>query len=75
MAKIKEFYKLADTYCHFISSGVIAKDNISALMELLMELYTSASNLPEKEPETTEPFSVVEIGATLIRFISERCTQ
>ena len=68
MEKIKEFYRLADSYCRFITSGVIAKDNISALMELLMELYASASNLPEKEPETTDPISAEHIGATPITF-------
>ena len=52
MDKVKDFYKLADSYCHYISTKEMTINDISKLMELLMKLYLSATNLPEKEPET-----------------------
>ena len=68
MEKIEGFYKLADTYCRYIFSNVISKDNIFALIELLMKLYISAGNLPETEPETIHSALSVETNALQITF-------
>ncbi len=68
MKKIKEFYKLAVTYCHYVLSNDISLENIAALMELLMMLYISAGNLPEAEPETIDPMLAEETGTAPIRF-------
>ena len=68
MEKIEGFYKLADTYCRYIFSNVISKDNILALIELLMKLYISAVNLPEPEPETIHSTLSVESNAIQITF-------
>ena len=54
MDRVKEFYELADTYCHFVSAKEMTIDDVSALMELLMKLYLSAVCLPESEPETID---------------------
>ena len=68
MEKIKEFYKLADSYCRYISLNVISMANILVLMELLMKLYISAGNLPETEPETIDSAMSVETNAIQITF-------
>ena len=54
MDKIKEFYELADSYCHFVTSKENTIDDIPTLMELLMKLYLSALGLPESDPETID---------------------
>ena len=68
MDKVKEFYKLADSYCHYISSKEMANDDISTLMELLMKLYLSAVDLPETEPETIDSTGAVEANQIRITF-------
>ena len=68
MDKIREFYKLADTYCHFIATREITVNDISALMELLMRLYLSALDLPEAEPETVDPAASDRAAVTRITF-------
>ena len=65
--QVKEFYEQADEYCRFISENVITADTVPYVMELLMQLYISAMNLPETEPETTAPLSDIS-EAVAIRF-------
>lgn len=67
MDQVKEFYEQADEYCRFISENVITADTVPYVMELLMQLYISAMNLPETEPETTAPISDIS-EAVAIRF-------
>ena len=52
MDKIKEFYELADSYCHYIVASEMTIGDVKTLMKLLMKLYLSAIDLPEKTPET-----------------------
>ena len=68
MDKIKEFYDLADSYCHYISSKEMTIDDISKLMELLMKLYLSASDLPVKEPETIDSTESVKADQVRVTF-------
>ena len=65
--QVKEFYEQADEYCHFISENVITADTVPYVMELLMQLYISAMNLPETEPETKASLSDIS-EAVAIRF-------
>ena len=66
--KVREFIKLANSYCHYISAKEMAYDDITALMELLMKLYLSATDLPETEPETINSISSVEADQVRITF-------
>ena len=68
MDKVKDFYKLADSYCHYISTKEMTINDISKLMELLMKLYLSATNLPEKEPETIGSTKSAEADQIQITF-------
>ena len=74
MDKIKEFYTLANKYCCYISANMITPGSVSVLMELLMNLYISAINLPEIEPETIDSVSLSEREDLSIRF-SEQIPQ
>jgi hypothetical protein len=65
--QVKEFYEQADEYCRFISENVITADTVPYVMELLMQLYISAMNLPETEPETIASLSDIS-EAVAIRF-------
>ncbi|MGI6508297.1 MAG: DUF5063 domain-containing protein [Saccharofermentanales bacterium] len=71
MDKIKEFYNLADKYCHFISAKEMTISDIATLMELLMKLYISAVNLPETEPETINSVVSDETDEILITFAEQ----
>ena len=65
--QVKEFYEQADEYCRFISENVITADTVPYVMELLMQLYISAMNLPATEPETIASLSDIS-EAVAIRF-------
>lgn len=68
MDKIKDFYKLADSYCHNISAKDITINDISMLMELLMKLYISAADLPETDMETIDSTELFEADRIQITF-------
>ena len=68
MDKIKDFYKLADSYCHNISAKDITINDISMLMELLMKLYISATDLPETDMETIDSTELFEADRIQITF-------
>jgi hypothetical protein len=54
MDKTKTFYELAKKYCKFVTEEEISFDTIPALIEMLINLYICAINLPEPENVTTK---------------------
>lgn len=68
MDKVKDFYKLAEAYCHYISTKEMTIDEIPTLMELLMKLYLSATCLPETVPETIDSTEAAEADRIQITF-------
>ena len=57
MEKTQNFYNLAKEYCCFIAEKEITVSDVPTLIELLMNLYIMAMNLPELEPETNDSSS------------------
>ena len=53
MDRVEAFYTLAKSYCRYLAENEINYDSIPFLMELLINIYVSALNLPELEPEST----------------------
>ena len=68
MDKIREFYELADTYCHYISVKEMTVDDILELMEMLMKLYLLAVNLPEIKPESIDATVINETDEIRVKF-------
>ena len=54
MDKIESFYRISAEYCNYVTENEINYNSIPFLMKLLMNLYISALNLPDLEPETTQ---------------------
>ena len=74
MDKTKTFYELAKKYCKFVTEEEISFDAIPALIEMLMNLYICAINLPEPENVTTKesPSELMKIESIRINEQIER---